>query len=449
MRVYLVIISLITSFLSFANISSQKVDQALNELGVGNSVESFRLLRQAASTNNINAQYYLAQCYEHGIGTEVSQKDAFAMYRRAAERGFAPAMKDLARCYFSGIGVAVSVEKATFWQQRFDAKTVITDMPDLKAINESSRHLTFNKEETIPAEKIANSSQVNTQDNTQHRDEPRPLKSDNNIREVKEDREVVSDVDVDIPLMSVKNESTFALVIANENYQDVASVSNAHNDGEIFSRYCNKILGIPQTNIHLVKDATLNNVKREINLIKKIADVYKGEANFIVYYAGHGIPDEKSKQAYLMPVDGFPGDISTCYSLNDLYSTFGELQSKRVVFFIDACFSGTLRGDGMLASARGIAIKAQSDAPKGNTIVFSSAQGDETAYPYEEKKHGLFTYFLLKKLKESQGLVTLGELVEYVRENVKKKSVVVNGKLQTPTVNPSDDVISEWYNWKF
>ena len=103
----------------------------------------------------------------------------------------------------------------------------------------------------------------------------------------------------------------------------------------------------------------------------------------------------------------------------------------------------------MLASARGIAIKAQSDAPKGNTIVFSSAQGDETAYPYKEKKHGLFTYFLLKKLKESQGLVTLGELVEYVRENVKKMSVVVNGKLQTPTVNPSDDVISEWYNWKF
>jgi hypothetical protein len=37
--------------------------------------------------------------------------------------------------------------------------------------------------------------------------------------------------------------------------------------------------------------------------------------------------------------------------------------------------------------------------PQGNMVVFSAAQGDETAYPNNDEKHGMFTYFLLKKLQ--------------------------------------------------
>ena len=58
----------------------------------------------------------------------------------------------------------------------------------------------------------------------------------------------------------------------------------------------------------------------------------------------------------------------------------------------------------MLASARGVAIKAKQNHPQGNMVVLSAAQGDETAHPYTEKGHGLFTYYLLKKLKETQKL---------------------------------------------
>ena len=69
----------------------------------------------------------------------------------------------------------------------------------------------------------------------------------------------------------------------------------------------------------------------------------------------------------------------------------------------------------MLATARGVAIKPKASTPGGNVIVFSAATGDETAYPYDEKGHGLFTYFLLKKLQENKGNVTLGELSAYLR----------------------------------
>lgn len=119
-----------------------------------------------------------------------------------------------------------------------------------------------------------------------------------------------------------------------------------------------------------------------------------------------------------------------------------------VVVFLDACFSGATRGEGMLTAARGVAIRPKTVAPNGNMVIFSAAEGDETAWPYEEKKHGLFTYFLLKRMQETKGTSTLGDLSEYIKNQVAKVSVVVNSKKQTPTVNVSPGFSSDWSSLK-
>lgn len=427
------------------------LEKAINTLQQGQFKEAFSQLKRIAATNNVTAQYYAAQCYEHGIGTETNASEAFFMYRRAAERGFAPAMLNLALCYRNGIGVAQNNEKAAEWDRRYTSKQQRYDIVDIVAIYQSTPEVSpLLAENASPQPTVAESQPQNGVQPRMTAETPSPQRGNSPTKSngLEEKRMPQSDVDVNIPLSGKVTENTFALIIANENYQDVASVPNAINDGEIFSQYCNKVLGIPQTNIHLVKDATLNNIKREVSLMQNIAEAYKGDASFIVYYAGHGIPDEKTKSAYILPIDGYTADLSTCYGLTDLYDLIGGIPSKQVVVFIDACFSGSQRGNGMLASARGIAIKPKMGVPSGNTIVISSAQGDETAYPFEEQQHGLFTYFLLKKLKESRGDVDLGALVDYITDNVTKKSLVVNGKSQTPTANPSDKVTNDWKNWK-
>lgn len=258
-----------------------------------------------------------------------------------------------------------------------------------------------------------------------------------------------SDVDINIPENAINNKTTFAIIIANENYQEESKVEYALNDGETFKTYCQKTLGLPEDNIHYRKDATLNNILSEIDWLSQVAKAYNGEANLIVYYAGHGIPDETNGSAYLLPIDGKGTNLRTGYSLAELYKTLGELPSQRITVFMDACFSGTKRGEGMLASARGVAIKSKPEAPKGKMIVFSAAQGDETAYPYEDKQHGLFTYFLLKKLQETKGNITLGELGEYIKQQVSRKSIVTNGKSQTPSVSASTSVEQNWKTLKF
>ena len=182
----------------------------------------------------------------------------------------------------------------------------------------------------------------------------------------------------------------------------------------------------------------------QVDWLTGVAKAYKGDAEIIFYYAGHGVPDEATKDAYLLPVDGNGANAATGYKLSELYSKLSANPTKSTLVLLDACFSGAERSGDMMVAARGVAIKAKSEAPKGNMVVFSAAQGDETAYPYREKGHGLFTYFLCKKLQETGGNVTLGDLASYISDNVVKHSMIENSKSQTPSVNASGIIAETW-----
>ena len=262
---------------------------------------------------------------------------------------------------------------------------------------------------------------------------------------------LTSEVDKNIPVTNIQNKNTFAVIIANEKYRNVADVPFAINDGNIFRDYCVKTLGIPNDQIHYRTNATGNDIYSEVKWLRNIfnTDKYKN-AQIIFYYTGHGVPDVMSSNtAYLLPIDGIATDVSTGYKLDELYAALGGLSARSVTVFLDACFSGTTRKDGkeMLVEAKGVAIKAKEGVPQGNMVVFSAAQGNETAYPNYEEHHGMFTYFLLKKLQETKGDVTLYELGEYIKQEVNAKGAVKNLP-QTPCVTPSASIGGEWREWK-
>jgi hypothetical protein len=119
-----------------------------------------------------------------------------------------------------------------------------------------------------------------------------------------------SDVDKDIPDLDFKNQSRFALIIGNEDYasqqSDLTNESNvpfARNDASAFKEYAIKVLGIPDENITFILDATTGKMKQAIDKISRLSKNSLGNAELFFYYAGHGLPDEISKEPYLIPVD--------------------------------------------------------------------------------------------------------------------------------------------------
>lgn len=257
-----------------------------------------------------------------------------------------------------------------------------------------------------------------------------------------------SDVDIDIPESKKTNDKTFAVIIANEDYEMVAQVPMATNDGEAFRKYCSKTLGLPEKNIKFYPNASYGHMLRAMKDLKNIAAAYQGDLNVIFYYAGHGVPDESTKDAFLLPIDAEGTTTAGCYSLKKLYEELESLDAQLVTVFLDACFSGAKREGGMLASARGIALKPKAEAPKGRMVVFSAASDEETAMAYDEKKHGLFTYYLLKKLQQTKGNVTLSELGDYIKTEVARTASVENSKPQHPTVAPSAAIADNWHKMK-
>ena len=244
-----------------------------------------------------------------------------------------------------------------------------------------------------------------------------------------------SDVDYNIPNVEQTNSNTWVLIVANEHYELESPVLYAENDGRIFAKYCTSALGIPQSNVTYVTDCSLNKMKYEIDML-----IQKGllnpESKIILYYAGHGIPADNLSTAYLLPVDGYARNTSTGLDIGNLYHQLGNSGVPSIIL-LDACFSGTQRDGNMMVSSRGVAIKPKEQMLSGNVVVMSACKGDETAQQYSDQQHGLFTYYLLKKIQESQGNCTLGELESYLKTKVQSQSIAINGKSQTPSVRVS------------
>ena len=258
----------------------------------------------------------------------------------------------------------------------------------------------------------------------------------------------LAEVDKNIPKNPVNaDRNTFAVIIANEDYTQVQPVEFAANDGQTFAKYCTQTLGIPENRVYTHINATYGVILDVMQKLKALGEAYNGEIDVIFYYAGHGIPDESTKDAYLLPVDANGLSSAACYSLKRLIKEIEGVGARTATVFIDACFSGAQRTGNMIHSARGVVIKPKEFEPEGNVVVFSATKDDETAMPYRDKRHGLFTYYLLKKLQDTKGAATMGELSDYVTDRVRKASVEVNGKPQTPTVRSDYSLRDSWRNW--
>lgn len=258
-----------------------------------------------------------------------------------------------------------------------------------------------------------------------------------------------SDVDYNIPNSSVHRENTFCVIIANEKYSKAPLVEYAATDGATFKKYCTNTLGIPEDNIRMTTNANYLKMQEQFDWLQKVAQVFGDDANFIVYYAGHGVPSDEGS-CFLLPVDGDPAKSNNGYSLRKLYDMLGQITTQSALVLIDACFSGNDRNDvSMLGSDRGAVRKLKEETVGGNVIVMSAASNTETALPYEEKGHGMFTYFLLKKLQETKGKVKYGELYDYIRKQVSRRSTVSKSKTQTPSITYSGNIAGGWENMTF
>ena len=253
-----------------------------------------------------------------------------------------------------------------------------------------------------------------------------------------------------IPLCTRPKPYRYAYIIGNEDYRayqptftPTMNVPYAIRDAYAFRMYAEQVLGIPSQNIVFLQNATASQMRRELEKLLILSQASKGQAEIFFYYAGHGVPHPDSKESYLLPVDVSPRQVQDGgIRLTDLVRQLGSGGARRVWMIVDACFSGGARNESPLAS-RGIRIRPKPVQLQGPVILLAASSADQESLPYHQAQHGLFTYFLLKALKENCNSLPILQLHEKVRTETSRYSLILHEKLQEPSLLVSPEIPEE------
>ena len=251
---------------------------------------------------------------------------------------------------------------------------------------------------------------------------------------------IKSDVD-ELPAIKAKpNKNAYAIVIGIEQYrQKLPKADYAVADAKTMTEYLTKVMGYPEENVvTLLNDRALKS-DMEKYFEKWLWNNVEKDGSVFIYYSGHGAPNPKTADAYLVPYDGDPSFIDqTGYSLKRLYDNLGKLQAKEIIVALDSCFSGAGGRSVIAKGARPLVMNLEQDIKLSkNMIVMSASSGDQISSTYDEKGHGLFTYFMLKGIKnedvvKQDGSIKMEDLFGYIKPQVERIARKQYNNEQTP-----------------
>jgi len=259
-----------------------------------------------------------------------------------------------------------------------------------------------------------------------------------------------SDVDSQLPVTTMSNPDAIAVIIGNKDYKKTKSVEFAINDMVTMKEYLIKVFGYKEENIFVVQNASKGDFElyfgNDTNYKGKLFNAVKiGISDVFVYYAGHGAPSMNTKKGYFVPVECDPQYVDlTGYPLDLFYANIAKISARSFTVVLDACFSGVE----LLKNVSPMVIEVKDPAVTiNNAVVFASSTGSQLSTWYNEKNHGMFTYFFLKGIHDKtadtnkDGIITAEELFTYVSnstEGVPYYARRLHNLDQTPTIFGKD-----------
>lgn len=251
----------------------------------------------------------------------------------------------------------------------------------------------------------------------------------------------------------------WAVVVGISEYmhKGIPSLKYADRDAQAFAKFLQKPEGggyePDHMRILLNKDATLENLKEAlIDFLSHAID----KDLVIIFFAGHGAPDPaRPMNLYLLTHDADPSRLgTTAFPMWDIQTVLARhITAKKIVVFSDACHSGGISAD---FAARGVNVTesnlinqylADLARTKDGIVVFTASAAGEVSQEIPELAHGVFTYYLLEGMKgqadfNNDYTVTINELMQYVEEQVKRRTKGAQNPTRSQTAYDKDLTVS-------
>jgi len=225
----------------------------------------------------------------------------------------------------------------------------------------------------------------------------------------------------------------YALIIGNNDYATYPDLKTPAADAKslevlLRERYGFKTKLLLNANRHTMMSA-LNELNQKLT----------AQDNLLIYYAGHGEIDPKSKSAYWLPVDAETGNTANWISSNSITEYLSIMPARHIMVVADSCYSGALTGsavaklpEGMDAAKRERWLKAM-NTRKARTVLTSG--GVKPVMDRGGGEHSVFANAFLKVLRSNKRVIEDYDIFRDVVNQV-RASASRAGFEQTPQYAP-------------
>lgn len=253
---------------------------------------------------------------------------------------------------------------------------------------------------------------------------------------------IVSDVDrLPKPFALSKQTRTVVIAIGVGRFRDdrVPAVKYADRDAEVTAGYLRAIGGIPGDRVHVLVDKFALKADLAETFDEWLPKRVDAETVVYVYFAGRALVDGKSGAVSLVPYDGTIASPNRLYPVRHIQEVLAKLPIQRAIMMFEVSLDPSPGAD------PGATPQADwgdgADDERDDVMWMVGNRNLQEAHAYEQGKHGLFTYYVLRGLQgladaDRDGTVVAGELCTYVRGEVIHAAREQFGNAQQPLCSP-------------
>jgi Caspase domain len=233
------------------------------------------------------------------------------------------------------------------------------------------------------------------------------------------------------------DEPTVALVIGISQYQNksaegdeakkkiIPNLKYGAKDAKDFADFLkSKVAHEESVYTLLNEEATARNIRESFSKLKRECKYAEPKRPLVlIFFSGHGFYEDE--EHYLVPYDGERGALAgTALSNRNIEQLISDLDTTRLLVFLDACHSGATE----LAGAKGEAETYQLPTTLGEgegRCLIASCRANQSSWEWEEKQNGIFTWHLLDLLKNGTEdipdvYIDAEQLISNLRKRVKE-----------------------------
>ena len=396
-----------------------------------------------AKAGDVEAQFYLGQIFERGLGTEADYESAALWYRRAAEQDHTPSQVALGYFYEQGLGVDASEEEALRWYRRaggLDEDLVVLQADRLEALRSELQskqdqvELLRTQVDTLRQQLEATKSDAETSQSAmqsllddleqklqQARSEAENAEIQLAQLQVEGDDSAIlhmglephKEASADAVLASLADlieGENHALIIGNSQYQNLPALEGAGDDAKAVARVLEDRYGF---NVRLLLDANRFQILSALNDLR---ESLASKDRLVVYYTGHGHRRHEGRDAWWQPVDADP-ENPVNWIPSALVSEHLDLMApNHVLLLANAVFGGLRTRSSVARIPRGMTdeervghVRRLLERRTRLVLSASSAEGE----PDPD-----FNDALVQALQSGQGVLEASRLYEAVNESL-------------------------------